>query len=152
MFLLTSEELLRFFTAQGIAIFLSLLYDLLMSAKPKGIKHTASNLFDAAVWFFICFAFLMLWQKFMQGEFRWHTVLAVAITNILYYLTIHKPIFTAYCIIVKKIYSFFHIIFKILLTVWRFLVKIIMHVMATCRKVYFVDCEGNCYEKNQRQI
>lgn len=142
---------MAFFTAQGIAIALSLLYDFLQSLKPKNLKRTASGFFDTFAWFFWGFGFLILWQNFFSGEFRWYTVLAFVITNILYYLTIHRPIFTAYCIIVKEIYSFFNIIFKILLTVWGFLVKIIMCISDICKKIYSVDCEGTCYEKDKRK-
>ena len=151
MFLLTSEELLNFLKAQGIALVLCLSYDFLKSVKPEKLQKTISGFFDAAVWSLLGGGFLILWQRFLMGEFRWYTALAFFITNILYYLTIHKPIFTAYCIIVKKIYSFFNIIFKFLLTVWRFLVKIIMQISKFCKRIYSVDYEGNCYEKKERQ-
>jgi len=149
MFLLTSQELLIFLRAQGIAAILSLLYDFFESAKPKKITKALSGFFDAFLWFLLSAGFFILWQKYLDGEFRWYTVLAFLITVILYYLTIHKPIFTAYCIIVKKIYSFFNIIFKFLLTVWGFLVKIIVYVSGICKKIYSVDYEGTCYEKKQ---
>lgn len=151
MFLLTSEELLAFLSAQGIAVALSLLYDFFKSLKPKILKRAVSGFFDAFIWFLTGCGFFILWQRFFAGEFRWYTVLAFLITLILYYLTIHKPIFTAYCIIVKKIYSFFNIIFKFLLTVWFFLVKIIVYVSGICKKIYSVDYEGTCYEKKQHK-
>ncbi len=151
MFLLTSEELSTFFAAQGIAIVLSLFYDLLESLKPQKITSAVSGFFDAFAWFSVGCGFFTLWQRFLAGEFRWYTVLAFLITVMLYYLTIHKPAFTAYCIIVKKIYSFFNIIFKFLLTVWFFLVKITMYISGICKRIYSVDYEGNCYEKNQRK-
>lgn len=149
MFLSTSEEMLVFLRAQGIAVLLCLLYDFLKSLTPKKLKGAIADFFDAFLCFLAGLGFLIFWQKFLFGEFRWYTVLAFLITNILYYLTIHKPIFTACCIIVKKIYSFFNIIFKFLLTVWVFLVKIIMCVFGICKKIYSVDYEGTCYEKNQ---
>ena len=149
MFLFTTQELLSFLTAQGIAVILCLLYDFLESLRLDKLKKAAANFFDAAVWFFICTVFFAVWQEFLAGEFRWYTALGFFLTCILYYLTMHRPIFSAYCIIVKKIYSFFNIIFKFLLTVCGFLGKIIMYLSMVCRKIYFVDCEGNCYEKNQ---
>ena len=151
MFLLTTQELLSFLTAQGIAVILCLLYDLLESLKPYKMQKIAENFFDAAVWFLLCGGFFAMWQRFLMGEFRWYTVLAFLLTAVLYYLTIHRPVFIAYCIIVRKIYYFFNIIFKFLLTVWGFLGKITMCLLMVCRKIYFVDYEGNYYEKNQRK-
>lgn len=151
MFLLTTQELWNFLTAQGIAAALCLLYDFFESLKTDNMKKTAENFFDAAIWFLLSAGFFTMWQKFLAGEFRWYTALAFVIACVLYYLTIHRPVFSAYCIIVKKIYSFFNIIFKFLLTVCGFLGKITMYLSKVCKKIYYVDYEGSYYEKNQRK-
>lgn len=149
MYLLTSQELLAFLRAQGISLFLSLLYDFLMSTKTEKMKKWLADFFDTAVLFVVFVIFLIMWQSFLAGEDRWYIFAAVFLTVILYYLTIHRPVFTACCIIVKKIYSFFYIILKFLLTVRDFLGKIVMYLFAVCKKIYSVDYEGNCYEKKQ---
>lgn len=149
MFLTLSQEMAEFLTSQGIAILMGLLFDFFKSIKPKKISKASADFFDLFFMLLLCIFFCMLWQRFLAGTVRWHTVLGFAITLILYFLTIHKPIFTAYCIIVKKIYSFFNIIFKFLLTVWGFLVKIIMYISGILKKLYSVDYEGTCYEKNK---
>lgn len=151
MFLLTTQEFLNFLKAQEVAVILCLSYDFLESLKPRNIKGQVANFCDTAIWFFLCVGFFAMWQKYLLGEFRWYTVTALIIAAFLYYLTIHRPVFTAYCIIVKKIYSFFNIIFKFLLTVWRFLGKIIVYLLVVCKKIYVIDCEGSYYEKNQRK-
>ena len=148
MYLETMEELSGFLTAQLIGLIICLLYDFLKSLKPKTAKKAASDFFDAAAWFFTCTAFFILWQKLLLGEYRWYTVLASILAALLYYLTIHRYVFTAYCIIVKKIYLFLHTIFKILLTVGLFLGKISMYISLICKKIYNIDCEGKAYEKN----
>ena len=142
MFLLTSEEVCRFFSAQAIAVVICLLCDFLRSMRPENAKKRASDFFDTAVWFVLCGTFLILWRNSFDGEFRWYTVLSFSLTAILYYLTIHPVIFTAYCIIMKKTYSFLHTIFKFLLTVWLFLVKIIVCLSVFCKKLYVTDYEG----------
>ena len=147
MFLFTSEELLKFFTAQGIALLLCLFYDVLKSLTPKTDSSFFNNFFDALSWFLVCGAFLILWQDYLSGELRWHTVLAIFLSSLLYYLTIHKPVFSALCIITKKIYSFLHTILKILLTVWHFFSKIFIYVSVMYKKIYSVDYKGKCYEK-----
>ena len=148
MFLYTREELTGFFSAQLLALFVCLLYDLLKGLKPEKISRCAADIFDAAVWLPICITTLVLWQSFFYGEFRWYTVLAFCLAALLYFLTIHKPIFSAYCIIVKKIYGFFHTIFKILLTVWHFLGKISICLSVVLKRLYSVDYKDNCYEKD----
>ena len=147
MFLFTSEELSKFFCAQGIAFFLCIIYDFLQSLAPKNRSQLIGSFFDGFSWFLICGAFLMLWQEHLMGELRWYTLLSFCLTAMLYYFTIHKPIFSTFCIIAKKIYSFFYTIFKILLTVVHFFSKIFIYVSVICKKIYSVDYKGNCYEE-----
>jgi len=146
MFLFTSEELSRFFSAQKIALLLCLFYDVLKSFAPTRSSRFIRNFFDGFLWFLLCGAFLILWQDYLFGELRWYTLLAFCLTALLYYLTIHKPIFLALCIIAKKICSFFHTILKILLTVGHFFSKIYIYVSVVFKKLYSVDYKGNCYE------
>lgn len=152
MILTVSQELAEFLLAQGIAVIMGTLYDLLKCLKPNKISKTASDFFDLLFWLLLCAVFCALWQNYLKGAFRWHTVFGFAAALILYFLTIHKPFFTAYCIIKEKIFSFFGIIFKIVLTVRAFLVKIILCISMFCRKMYIVDCEGKNYEKKRYRI
>lgn len=152
MILTVSQELAEFLFANGIAVIMGALYDLLKCFKPRRISKTASDFLDLFFWLLLCIIFCVLWQGFLKGVLRWHTVFGFAIALILYFLTIHKPIFTAYCIIREKIFSFFGIIFKILLTVRAFLVKIILYISVFFRKMYIVDCEGKKYEKKRYRI
>ena len=149
MFLTLSQEMAELLTSQGMAILMGLLFDFFKSIKPKKISKASADFFDLFFMLLLCIFFCILWQKFLAGMVRWHTVLGFAITLILYFLTIHKPIFTAYCIMLKKISCFFGIIFKILLTVWGFLGKIILCVSLFYKKLYTVDCEGKKYEKKE---
>ena len=147
MFLSTAEELMNFLYAQEAALILCLFYDLLKSITPKTRSRLTADFFDGLIWFLICTAFLVLWQELLAGELRWYTLLSFFSTLLLYFLTIHKPVFSALCIIVKKIYSFFHTILKILLTVWHFFSTITIYVSAICKKIYSVDYKGSRYEK-----
>ena len=149
MFLTVSQEMTQFLISQGIAIATGLLFDFFRSLKPKKISKALSDFLDLFFIFLLCIFFCLIWQRFLAGIVRWHTVLGFVITLILYFSTIHKPIFTAYCIMLKKISSFFGIIFKILLTVGGFLGKIILCVSLFCKKIYAVDCEGKKYEKKE---
>lgn len=152
MFMTASQEMTEFLISQGIALLLGILFDFLKSLKPEKISKAAADFFDLLSLFVLCIVFCVLWQKFLMGAVRWHTVFGFSITLILYFLTIHKPIFTAYCIIRKKISYFFGIIFKILLTVWAFLGKITLCISMFCKKMYIVDCEGKNYEKKGYRI
>ena len=138
---------MKFFCAQEISLILCFFYDLLESFAPKTRSRLISDFFDALSWFLICGAFLILWQDYLSGELRWYTLLGFLLTALLYYLTIHKPVFFALCIIVKKIYSFFHTILKILLTVWHFFSKIYIYILIVFKRIYSVDYEGKCYDK-----
>ena len=142
MILTLSQEMTEFLLADGIALIMGALYGFLRCFKPEKISKTASDFFDLTSWLLLCAVFCVLWQNLLKGVLRWHTVLGFGITLILYFLTIHKPIFTAYCIIRKKIFSFFGFIFKILLTVWGFLVKIVLYISMFFKRMYVVDCEG----------
>ena len=152
MFLTASQELTEFLSAIGIAFLSGLFFDFLKSICPKAKSEIAAALFDFLLWSLFCIFFCILWQKFLDGRLKWYTVFGFAATNILYFLTIHKPIFTAYCIISKKISSFFGIILKKLLTAYSFLVKIIIYISMFCKKMYIVDCEGKEYEKKRCRI
>lgn len=151
MYLSVSSELAEFLSAQGIAVLTGILYDFLKSTKPKIISKTASDFFDFFCLLFLVVIYCILWRNLLYGTLRWHTVLGFAITLILYFLTIHKPIFTAYCIIMKKTAHFLGIIFKILLTVRAFWGKITMYLLMVFKKIYSVDSEGKKYEKKGYQ-
>ena len=138
MFLSASEELGCFFCALRLALLICLLSDLLRSMIPEKLSPPVRGFFDTAVRSSVCTVFLALWQRELDGVFRWYTLLAFFLAAFLYYLTIHKPIFSAYCIIVKKIYDFFHTIFKILLTVRDFLGKIIIYVVKFLKRLFIV--------------
>lgn len=152
MFMTACEEMTEFLISQGIALILGILFDFFKSVKPNKISKWVSDFSDLFSLFLLCIIFCVLWQKMLGGAVRWYTVLGFSITLILYFLTIHKPIFTAYCIIWKKFSSFFSIIFKILLTVWAFLGKIRLYVSKFCKKMYIVDCEGKNYEEKGYRI
>ena len=152
MFLTVSQEMTEFLISQCIAVFCGIFFDFFRSLKPKKIAKVLSDLYDLFFMFLLGIFFCIIWQRFLSGIVRWHTVLGFAITLILYFLTIHKPIFTAYCIMLKKISYFFGIFFKILLTVWGFLGKIILCISLFCKKLYIVDCEGKKYEKKEYRI
>ena len=152
MFLYSSEELLRFFLAQGIALLLCLFYDLLKSLEPKSKLKHINNFFDAFLWFIICVTFLILWQNYFDGEIRFYTLSAFCLSVLLYYLTIHKPVFLALCITAKKIYSFFDAILKILLTVWHFFSKIFMYLLVLFKTKYSVNYEDKNHEKKHEKI
>lgn len=152
MFLTVSEELSEFLLAQAIAVITGVLYDFLRCIKSKKISKTAAEIFDLLTSFVILTVFCALWCEWLSGKLRWHTVSGLVLTLILYFLTIHKPIFTAYCIIWKKISSFFGIIFKFLLTVWAFFGKIKMYISMLLKKMYFIDYEGKNYERKRNEI
>ena len=142
MFLTSSQELAVFFAAQAIAVLMCVIYDALKVLKPQKASKPAADFYDLLCWVLLTFIFCAAWQKFLYGMMRWYILLGLAVSAILYFLTIHKPIFTAYCIIKKKTLSFLSIFFKFLLTVWAFLVKITVYVSMVCKKMYIVDCEG----------
>ncbi len=147
MFLSASEELTSFFYAQELSLILCFFYDILKSITPKTRSQLASGFFDALSCCLICTAFLILWQELLAGELRWYTLLSFFSASLLYFLTIHKPVFSALCIIVKIIYYFFHTILKFLLTVWDFFSRITIYISAICKKMYSVDYKGSRYEK-----
>lgn len=139
MYLTVSKEMSEFLLAQGTAILMGILFDFLKGVKPKKMSKTASGFFDLTCWLVLSVIFCVLWRDFFAGEFRWHTVLGLILTLILYFLTIHKPIFTAYCIIIKKISFFLGTIFKFLLTVKAFLGKIIVCLSVFLKRIYSAD-------------
>lgn len=148
MFLSASEELSLFFCAQRISLIICLLCDLLRGMIPEKLPHRVRDLAYAAVCSVIFGIFLLLWQRELDGNFRWYTLLSFFLTAFLYYSTIHKPIFSAYCIIVKKILKIFHTIFKILLTVRDFLGKITIYVIMFSKRLFKFGHKGRCYEKS----
>ena len=152
MFLTASQEMTEFLLSLAAAVLAGILYDFFMCVKPKKISKPAADFFDLFSLFSITVFFCIFWQKFLSGRFRVHTVFGFTISLILYFLTIHKPIFTAYCIIRKKISSFLGRIFKFLLTVKAFLGKITLYISMLCKKIYVVDCKGKNYEKKRYKI
>lgn len=147
-----SEEITRFLLAQIAGVFMGILFDLIKAAKPQKLSKTAADFYDLSCWVILGSVFCVFWQKFLSGKLEWQTILGFVLSLILYFLTIHRPIFTAYCIIKKKISAFFSIFFKFLLTVWTFLSKIVMCMLVFFRKMYIVDCEGKKYEEKQYRI